>query len=159
MLSLHFGVSRHVQKAFEDTVIVIFRWGTPEVLFTDNGTEFWNKLISKTASELGIGHSTTPPYHQANPVERVNRVLKTMISSFVEGDHRSWDKHLPDFRFAYYTDVHGSTRVSPALLNFGREPRQAKTLRKLEEGVPEIEPLAIEEWEDRIKRLPAFMDL
>ena len=94
-----------VQKAFEDTII--FRWGTPEVLFTDNGTEFVNKLISKAASELGIRHWTTPPYHaQANPVERVNRVLKTMMSSFVESDHRNWDKHLPDFRSAYNTAVH-----------------------------------------------------
>ena len=147
-----------VLQAFENTII--FRWGTPEVLFTDNGTEFVNKLISKAALELGIRHSTTPPYHaQANPVERVNRVLKTMMSSFVESDHRNWDKHLPDFRSAYNTAVHSSTRVSPALLNFGREPRLAKTLRKQEEGSPEIVPLAVEEWEDRIKRLPALSNL
>ncbi|XP_033227080.1 uncharacterized protein LOC117179418 [Belonocnema kinseyi] len=111
-------------------------WGTPDVLFTDNGIEFVNTLISKAASKLGIRHSTTPPYHaQANPVEKVNRVLKTMISSFVESDHRSWDKHLPDLRFAYNMVVHSSTRVSPALLKYGREARLVKALRRQEESV------------------------
>ena len=118
---------RSVQKAFEDTAV--FRWGTPEILFTDNGTEFANNLIAKAAAVFGIRHTTTPPYHaQANLVERVNRVLKTMIASFVENDRRSWDKLLPDFRFAYNTAVHSSTHVSPAFLNFGREPRVAKSL-------------------------------
>ena len=41
---------RSVQKAFEDTVV--FRWGTPEILFTDNGMEFTNNLIAKAAAEF-----------------------------------------------------------------------------------------------------------
>ena len=40
-----------------------------------------------------ITHTTVPSYHpQANPVERVNKILKTMIVSFIKKDHREWDK-------------------------------------------------------------------
>ena len=63
---------------------IVFRYGALQVFHTDNGTEFINKALSKKLREYGIKHSTTPAYHpQANPVERVNRVVKTMISSFV----------------------------------------------------------------------------
>ena len=40
---------RFVPKAFEDAVV--FRWGNPEILFTDNGTEFVNNLIAKAAAD------------------------------------------------------------------------------------------------------------
>ena len=158
IVSLRKANGRSVQKAFQD--VVVFRWGTPEILFTDNGTELVNNLIAKAAAELGIRHTTTPPYHaQANPVERMNRVIKTMIASFVDNDNRSWDKQLPDFRFAYNTAVHSLTHVSPAFLNFGREPRLAKSLKVKEEDTPSITPLAAEDWEDRVKRILALRDL
>ena len=61
--------TKTIRRALEDTV-VYYRWDIQEVLFTDNGTEFVNKEMAKAVSELGIGHTTTPPYHaQANPVE------------------------------------------------------------------------------------------
>lgn len=69
-------------------------------------------LIAKAASELGIMDSAIPPYHtQAYLVERVNSVLKIMISLFAEGHHRTWDKHLSDFSFASNTAVHIPTYV------------------------------------------------
>ncbi|XP_033217042.1 uncharacterized protein LOC117172875 [Belonocnema kinseyi] len=69
--------------------------------------------------QLGIRHSTTPPYHaQANPVERVNRVVKTMMTSFVESDHRDWDKYIPDFRFAYNTTVHSTVSMKKKVPRF-----------------------------------------
>lgn len=68
----------------------------------------------------GIKFLTTPPYHpQANPVERSNRTLKTMISMYIENDHRDWDKYIPEFRHAINTAVQSTLKVSPAFLNFG----------------------------------------
>lgn len=69
----------NILKALEDCIV--FRLGAPEILSTDNGTKFVNKSISEAAKQLGIIHSTTPANHaQANPVERMNRVLKTPFS-------------------------------------------------------------------------------
>nr|XP_012235715.1 PREDICTED: uncharacterized protein LOC105679947 [Linepithema humile] len=105
-----------IKEALED--LVITRWGTPKFLLTDNGTEFVNRVMTDFAEENKITHTTVPPYHpQANPVERVNRILKTMIIAYIGKDHRDWDKHLADFRLAYNTAAHSSLGTSPAFLN------------------------------------------
>ncbi len=40
-----------------------------------------------------------------------------MITSYVEEKHKSWDKYLPEFRFALNSAVHESTGVTPQELN------------------------------------------
>ena len=53
-----------------------------------------------------------------------------MILSYLEGNHKTWDKHLHEFRFAMNTATQASTNVSPALSNFGRHPEPCKCLRR-----------------------------
>ena len=78
-VSLRKANAKTIRRALEDTVV--YRWGIPEVLFTGNRTEFVNKEMEKAASELGIRHTMTRPYHaQANPVERANQIIKTFQS-------------------------------------------------------------------------------
>ena len=108
-----------VLKALEE--LIVNRWGCPWVLLTDNGTEFSNRMITERLNEYGILQSAIPPYHaHANPVERVNRDLRPMINSFLADDHRNWDLHLNELRFALNSAVHSSLGVSPAFLNLGR---------------------------------------
>lgn len=143
---------------FED--LIVCRWGAPEVLLTDNGTEFANKMMKEMALTLDIHHSTTPPYHaQANPVERVNRVLKAMMIAFIGDDHREWDNHVREFRFAYNTAVHSSLHVSPAFANFGRQPRPPKYMRKVIEGDVEIPVPNTLKWRSRMARIGEIHDL
>lgn len=52
-----------------------------------------------------------------------------MLISFVSKDHRSWDKYLGEFRFAYNTAHHDSLKTSPAFLNLGRHPKQINELK------------------------------
>ncbi|XP_032457928.1 uncharacterized protein LOC116738679 [Nasonia vitripennis] len=135
---------------------VILRFGVPEAFLSDNGTEFRNKVLAQFLKELRIQHRTIPPYHaQANPVERVNRTFKTMITTFIEGEHRSWDKHIPQLMFAYNTAIQETTGVSPAFLNFGRYLEPPHNSRRAEEILKkeEAEEQAIKDWEDRIQRL------
>jgi len=144
------GVKIH--EALKD--LVISRWGTPRFILTDNGTEFVNRTIKSFADEHKITHTTVPPYHpQANPVERVNRILKTMIIAFIEKDHREWDRHISEFRFAYNTAFHSSLGTSPAFLNLGRELKPAQLLSKNQEAT-EIEVGDTAGWSERMKRLP-----
>ncbi|CAB0031215.1 unnamed protein product [Trichogramma brassicae] len=158
---------RPVRKATAKAVIsaleelVVFRWGTPEVVITDNGTEFINKDVAKTLEELGIHHTTIAPYcARTNPTERANRTIKTTIKSYVGADHRNWDLHVHELRYAINTAVQSSTRVSPAFLNFGRHPRRANTFRS------EVERRKINDWRidesvwlDRVKRINAIYDI
>uniref|UniRef100_A0ABD2WA60 RNA-directed DNA polymerase n=1 Tax=Trichogramma kaykai TaxID=54128 RepID=A0ABD2WA60_9HYME len=138
---LRAATGANVLKAFEQ--LILFRWETPDFLLTDNGKEFDNKLLNDGLQEYGVKHVYTPPYWpQANPVERSNRTLKTMIASYVGADHQNWDKHLHEFRHAVNTAVQSTLKVSPAFLNMGRQPRLVKSLRK------EVEPVDWKKWSD-----------
>ncbi|KMQ86425.1 reverse ribonuclease integrase [Lasius niger] len=73
------------KKICEALKEVVSRWDTPKLLLTNNGTEFVNQTLQSFAAEHGITHTTVPPYYpQANSVEHVNRILKTMIVAFLE---------------------------------------------------------------------------
>lgn len=138
---------------------VISRWGAPRFLLTDNGTEFVNRTLKAFADRHGITHTTIPPYHpQANPVERVNRVLKTMIVAFLERDHREWDQHLKNFRFAYNTAHHSSIGASPAFLNLGRELLPVNSLRARNAEAAEVEMRDPAEWSERMQNLQSLQE-
>lgn len=86
-----------------------------------------NSLVRKEfktfLKENLIHHQYTPKYSpQCNPVERTNRVIKTMIAAFTKNkSHKKWDEYLPELQFAYNTSMHETTGFTPAQLNFGRE--------------------------------------
>ena len=85
--------AKNILKAFDE--LVVHRWGYPQYLLTDNGTEFANKLVTERLTQYGIIQTTIPPYHaQANPVERVNRTLKSMIATFLKSGHKDWDLQI-----------------------------------------------------------------
>lgn len=134
--------------------LVVHRWGSPRVFVSDNGSEFINGAIDKFAAENKIHQSPIPPYDpQANPVERVNRVLKAMMIAYLDQDHREWDVHLNEFRFAYNTAYHTSIKLSPAFLNLGRIPSPVDSLWRSREGEVVIEQGDAESWSERMLRL------
>ncbi|XP_029169373.1 uncharacterized protein LOC114939266 [Nylanderia fulva] len=146
-----------ISEALED--LVISRWGAPRFLLTDNGTEFINKVLKTFAKEHNLTHITVPPYHpQANPVERVNRILKTMIISFIDKDHREWDEHLPEFRFAYNTACHSSLGASPAFLNLGRELVPVYSLSRRTQQATEVTAEDTAKWADRMRKLQSLRE-
>ena len=117
---------------------VLLRFGLPEVFHSDNGIEFNNKALDKFLEECGVTRTSILSYHaQANPVERVNRTIKTMITSYLENNHRDWDLHVPELTYAYNTAVQESAAWSPAFLNLGRHPAPLISLRRREERAAE----------------------
>ena len=55
--------------------LIINRWGTPQVIHTDNCTEFINNELETLAKEFNIIHTTSPLYHpQAH-----NKITKAHI--------------------------------------------------------------------------------
>lgn len=109
---------------------ILFRYGSPEVLITDNGTQFTSKIFRDLAKDWDIEIQYTAPYSpQSNPVERANRVIKTMLSQYVKDNHKSWANFLGELRYAINTAVHDSTGYSPASLCTGRELRVPNAIR------------------------------
>ena len=150
--------AKSVLKAFDE--LIVNRWGCPRDLLMDNGTEFFNRMVTERLDEYGILQSTIPPYYaQANPVERVNRNLRPMINSFLADELRDWDLNLNELRFALNSAVHSSLGVSPAFLNVGRNPVPSTLLRNhVENPIPTFSP-DFEKWKKRASRLPALHDL
>lgn len=61
-------------------------------------------------------------YHpQANPTERTNRVLNTMVASYIKDSHRNWDNFLLKVGCAIRTSVSEVTELTRYFVNFGRE--------------------------------------
>lgn len=106
------------------------------VLILDNGMEFVNETIKLFADANKIHHSPIPPHDPpASPVERLNRILKSMMIAYLEQDHRDWDLHLTEFRFAFNTASHSSITLSPAFLNLGRIPHSVESLGGKEKAI------------------------
>ena len=79
-------------------------------------------------------------------VGRANRTLETIISMFVEGNNRTWDKLLPQFRHAMNTATQSTTKVSLAFLFFGRHLEPIKSLRRNCEDREQVVQIKEKDW-------------
>ena len=124
-----------VTRALKD--LIFLRHGCPRVVITDNGRQFESREFGNLLKDAGSEHRKTPPYSpQCNPVERVNRVLKTMIAQYTTENHRHWDRWIHELAFAYNTAKHESTGFTPAFLTYGRELSPPATQYHPPDAVP-----------------------
>lgn len=80
-----------------------------------------SKLFRKLARDYQCNIRYNSNYHpQANPTERVNRTIKSMLAIYVSDNHRLWDVNLSKIGYALRTAVHETTQQSPYFMNFGR---------------------------------------
>jgi len=110
----------NVVEAVEDNIFC--RYGTPKYIISDNGSQFVSKIVKKMCQDWRVVHRFTSPYHpQSNQSERVNRNLKSMIQAYVDDNHKNWDEHIQKFALALRTAINETTKVTPSLLNLGRQ--------------------------------------
>lgn len=102
---------------------MIFRlFGVPEILLTDNGSQFVSKQFKQLLENYNVSHWLTPAYHpQVNNTERVNRVITTAIRATLKGEHKHWADNLQEIADAIRNAVHDSTKHSPYFVVFGRD--------------------------------------
>ena len=120
LIPMRAATSKKVAETLENQVFC--RFGTPKFILSDNGSQFISKTIKQLCKQWRVHHYFTSPYHpQPNLSERVNRNLKSMIQAYVQENHRKWDVNLQKFAFALRTSVNETTKVTPSLLNLGRQ--------------------------------------
>ena len=103
---------------------IICRYGVPDSIHSDQGSNFGSEVMQATFNLLGMNRTRTTAYHPMGngQVERFNRTVEAMLAKMVKENQRDWDSQLPKALFAYRTAVHESTGFTPYHLNFGRTP-------------------------------------
>lgn len=113
-------ISHAVATTIKDQICL--RHGYPNTIISDNGRQFIGKEVTQLLRDMHIKHRLTASYApQCSPVERTNRVLKTMIVQNITKSQKTYHLYLPELQFAYNTAASTSTGFIPAYLNQGRE--------------------------------------
>lgn len=108
-----------VCRKLEEDIFLVY--GVPRLLLCDNGPQFISNRLRHLVSEYKVKIRYNAYYHpQANPTERVNRNIKTMLAIYVEENQRTWDKQLAKISCALRSAVHDTTNHTPYYVNFGR---------------------------------------
>lgn len=120
MFPLRSATAKSLVKILEEQVFCVY--GVPQFLICDNGQQMRSREFNHLCNQYQVQINYTANYHpQADPVERYNRVIKTMISSYVGTDHKKWDEHLAQIGCAIRTAKSEVTGFTPYFVNFGRE--------------------------------------
>jgi hypothetical protein len=92
----------------------VTRYGAPEFVTSDNGTEFGAEFTHMLA-RLGVEHIHTSVAHPAanGAVERLVQSLKDMLATHINNQQSHWMQSLPSVRFAYMNRLHTALGVSP----------------------------------------------
>ena len=85
----------------------VCRFGTPSILHTDRGRNFYSALVKAMRKLLGIRKVRTTAYHPQSDglVERFNRTWLNLLSIAARDNTFNWDSYLPLLMFAYCTFV------------------------------------------------------
>ncbi|KAK0578013.1 hypothetical protein LWI29_003667 [Acer saccharum] len=102
---------------------IIYRFGIPSIIITDNGTQFDNKKFREMCEEFKIANYYASPAHpQTNgQIEAVNKVIKHTLKAKLEAKKGGWADKLPKVLWAYRTTVRSFTGETPFALAFGTE--------------------------------------
>ena len=75
----------------------IMKFGAPDVIHTDQGSNFNSELMQDICRIFMIEKTRTTPYHpQGNgQVERFNRVIADTLSKYCAEKPQEWDVYLP----------------------------------------------------------------
>ena len=109
-------------EAYRDNIYCVFR-GSSRIL-TDNGSEFKNQEMRQVCETLGAKHIFSPVYTPPSNghLEGWHRFFKACIAKHIQGGGVEWDKLVPLAVSTYNFFPCQSSKESPFILMFGRDP-------------------------------------
>lgn len=116
------ATAQSLVKCVEDHLFLMF--GAPQFILCDNGVQMRSKLFTNLCEQYLVKILFTSLYNpRADPAERVNRVVKQLLRTYITDNHRHWDAHLSAVACAIRTARHETTQYTPYFINFGKEHR------------------------------------
>jgi transposase InsO family protein len=100
---------------------IIYRFGIPQTITTDQGTQFTSLEFRKVAESMGIKLLNSSPYYaQANGQEKAsNKIMIKIIQKKIDQNPKRWYSVLNEALWAYRMAPHGATQTSPYELVYG----------------------------------------
>ena len=136
------------QFIFED---IICRWGSPDVIITDQGHEFCNAINDELMECAHCKHRITSSYHpQSNGlVERQNRTTTNFLLKNMDCQD-DWVDMIPTMMGSHRHTVHSTTNIEPSAILLGCKPTLATDmlLRSEDYFKRELQDEEIEEIEN-----------
>uniref|UniRef100_A0A2N9J4N8 Uncharacterized protein n=1 Tax=Fagus sylvatica TaxID=28930 RepID=A0A2N9J4N8_FAGSY len=136
---------------------LIYRYGVPRYIMTDNGKPFYNSLMDQLCEKFGFKQYKSSMYNApANGLaEAFNKTLCNLLKKVVERSKRDWHERIGEALWAYRTTYRTPTQATPYSLVYGVEAvlpleRQIPSLRiAIQEGLTNEENarLRLEELE------------
>ena len=116
-------------KVDQETVIsfiqnhIIYRFGLPETITTDQGTVFVGQKMQDFANEAGFKLLTSTPYYaQANgQVEAANKIIISLIKKHIAQKPKNWHNTLDQVLWACRNSPKESTNSTPFRLTYGHD--------------------------------------
>ncbi|XP_016168008.1 uncharacterized protein LOC107610471 [Arachis ipaensis] len=101
--------------------LVITRFGIPEVVISDNGTQFTDKKFMEFLSGLGIKQKFSSVEHpQTNgQVEATNKVILLGLKKRLDNKKGTWADELASVLWSYRTTEQSATGETPFRLTYG----------------------------------------
>ena len=103
---------------------VMCRHGCFDIQINDQGRVFVNQVCDELHKLTGVEQRVTSVYHsQANGlVEHQNRTIKDSLEKVLEDNHEMWPHIIEGILFAHRVIRHSSTKYSPFMMLYNREP-------------------------------------
>jgi ribonuclease HI/transposase InsO family protein len=104
-------------------VNIIYRFGVPNRIISDNGTAFKSHKVTKFAEKYHIDWRYSSIYNpRANGLaEAFNKTLCKILKKTVAKNKRDWHDRIPQALWAYRTTFRTPTQMTPYSLVFGGE--------------------------------------
>jgi transposase InsO family protein len=111
---------------------IVYRFGIPQTITTDQGSQFISKEFKEYAKSLGIKLLNSSPYYaQANrQAEATNKGILKLIKHKIDESPKRWRTILNEALWSYKMAWHRATKVSPYQLVYGHDvvlPWELKT--------------------------------
>ena len=120
---------------------LIYRYGIPRFIITDNGKQFYNSLMDKLCEKFDFKQYKSSMYNApANGLaEAFNKTLCNLLRKVVSKTKRDWHDRIPEALWAYRTTYRTPTQATPYALVYGVE-----AVLPLEKQIPSLR-IAIQE--------------
>jgi len=120
--------ARSSQVAIDLVEEIVWKYGAPLEILTDNGSEFTSDDFKAALERYGIASKKMTPGHpQSNgKVERLNYELLLRIQRICGEDGNKieyWDRYIPRALFAFSAHKNMRWGATPFFLQYGVEPR------------------------------------